>query len=308
MVFENASTPRDDNARADVSCHGLYGDCSEMSMLDACKKTCTSCRACNCTNRSMENQQVLTPPTNIPLRECCIPLGQHGTSSTNFDWLLRNYDMRTCNTAKVIAAKLTEFINEFVEESERCPSILKLISVFCQIILQKTSHRRTSDYRKVLERRLKWWDEGTFEELLKEARCFQSKDLTTRGRLADNDVISTVRGIVHAGNIARAAKLIEIEALLMPKQLHPESSPVNPEFVNTLLVNVGKFNSYVFMEISSYDIKRSAEQTNGGAGPSGMTAQAWFGLLSGRSRESTLLAESLARFATMLASKSLEPS
>ncbi|KAI0985584.1 hypothetical protein GJ496_008161 [Pomphorhynchus laevis] len=245
----------------------------------------------------MKNQQVFTPSTNIPLRECCIPAGPQGTSSTNFDWLLRNgglwyvhvyqefikwrpnlFTIPKCNAAKAIAAKLTEFINEFVEESESCLSILKLISIFYQIILQKTSHRRTSDCRKVLERRLKWWDEEKFEELLEEAHFSQSRDSTTRGHLADNDVISTVRRIVHAGNIAQAAKLFRnrgsVNGILEPhdtvdgisvlkklKQLHPESSPVNPEFVlNTPLVNVEKFNPCVFMEILCSYIIRSSKR------------------------------------------------
>ncbi|KAI0984631.1 hypothetical protein GJ496_000295 [Pomphorhynchus laevis] len=79
-----------------------------------------------------------------------------------------------CNAGKEFVGHLTNLVNELVEKSPRCKYVLHLLTVFCQLILQKIHSKRTKDCRKAIEKRLDIWNRGSYSELLNEARYLQS--------------------------------------------------------------------------------------------------------------------------------------
>ncbi|KAI0979362.1 hypothetical protein GJ496_011859 [Pomphorhynchus laevis] len=108
---------------------------------------------------------------------------------------------------------LSSFINEFVDDSKRSESILKLISSFCQIILQRIPSRKISDCRKTTVIRLQMWKYGQYTNLIEEAYFLQleRKPLTSKKQVR---LINDIQKLVKNGRLREASRLINNRGII----------------------------------------------------------------------------------------------
>ncbi|KAI0977820.1 hypothetical protein GJ496_011985 [Pomphorhynchus laevis] len=217
---------------------------------------CLNCRSSRCTNRATitRNSRNDKDLNDTPLFDVTNPNLQLknryiGTYHEIIRWIPNLMIIPKCNGVNEFVGHLTNPVNELVEESPRCKYVLHLLTVFCQLILQKIHSKRTKDCRKAIEKRLDIWNRGSYSELLNEARYLQSLMKSKFKRQTQgNDMLKRIMRLVHVSCIKQAAKLVrhrgsnggilllednvdKVSVLDKLKELHPKPSSITNEFI-----------------------------------------------------------------------------
>ena len=169
-------------------------------------------------------------------------------------------------------------------------------------------------------RRLEMWQAGNFEELIKEGRAIQERLQSSqrqtewqRGfvRLMLCGRSSAAMRLLRSGSSRGVLPLDEslegktVRDILREK--HPDPSPANPEFIEDAPLPGSQLGHAVLFEsVDGVAIVKAAMATSGGAGPSGVDANAWRHLLSGY-RPSQQLADAMASLARRLCTELVDP-
>ena len=94
------------------------------------------------------------------------------------------------------------------------------------------------------------------------------------------------------------------------KDKHPHPMPLHPDVILTEDVTAasGDFHQVLFDSITAEAIRRSALQTEGSAGPSGMDALCWRRLCTAFGEKSNRLCSAIAAFAKRICTTYVDPS
>ena len=165
---------------------------------------------------------------------------------------------------------------------------LKLTMVMPAVLLQKPSRKSTSkQHSEYLNKRLGLWEDGKFDELMKEAREIQHAISRPKSKHETADHKAKVftklmrQGKVHAAlrilDQTKALGIAEMNdnTISILKNLHPAAKETHE---STLMEGeLPYFDPVIFTNIDEAAIATAA--LRGGAGPSGMDADGWRRLL-----------------------------
>ena len=191
-----------------------------------------------------------------------------------------------------MAEEMTKIINAYNEDQPAMKIAMKLLMIMPNLLMQKPFWKsKTKDDNKAFKRRMEAWMEGEFEDLLSEAIDIQERVGRHSNSKRNNDVARKFRQKMEKGLIKQAARMITKEGnngvLPMTKETleklrkkHPNSTDVNRDAL--LEGEMKKPHEVIFDEITSDTVKKAAIETKGAAGPSGMDAEMWRGLLTMR--------------------------
>ena len=164
---------------------------------------------------------------------------------------------------------------------------LKVLMVMPALLLQKPSFKSTAkqhSHSQCLSRRLTQWEQGEFDNLLREANTIQAKLPTNHKGLNEERLDKTFAKLVLEGKINAAMKLLDHQggSGVLPlsestinelKRKHPAASEADPSL---LIDGEPPFvDPVMFENITESTIANAALRTRGSSGPSGLDADGW---------------------------------
>ena len=283
-------------------------------------KTCQNCKESFRTKRSLDlhHQKCKSKPANIDEERSDI----HNSSSNlelnlrqinltarkvwgdhTYDDLLQisnsMYDEVVCwrknifklpsgSAGKLFIRETTRLIEILNEEKLPVSNIsLKLLMIMPAILLQKPYRNSNSKlHSEYLRKRLVLWDDGKFDELMREARSIQERfKIESKNKSKSPESIAkNFAKLMLLGKVNAALRLLDKETSLGVaniteetmgelKKLHPEGKQAE---VQTLMKGeVPYFDPIIFHNIDESSIAKAAQRTKGAAGPSGLDADGW---------------------------------
>ena len=106
------------------------------------------------------------------------------------------------------------------------------------LLLQKPSAKsKSKDHSKLLENRIKLWDEGNIQAILDEATTIQNKLYSSRKTRSNEDIVRIFSNLIFEGKLGSALKFLDEQsenAVLPPtekviakmRELYPEASEI----------------------------------------------------------------------------------
>ena len=185
---------------------------------------------------------------------------------------------------KEFIAELTFWLRQFNQTSKLNKIALKIFMMLPTILLQKPSAKsKAKQHSEALERRLQQWRSGKIDELVREIKQIQSafkKSQTSKESTVN--LSKRFAKLMMEGKVSAALKLLDDKSssgvlsltddvLNELRQKHPEPSPIQGDtLLNGPLIPVP---DCFFDGIDEQTILKSAKDTKGSAGPSGMDAE-----------------------------------
>ena len=224
--------------------------------------------------------------------------------------------------------ELSRLYNAFASCSSLESVSLKAAFVLPQLVLQRP-RRKSSDAenRILLEKRLKQWEEGDFEELLNEGRAIQSylKKCSPKRR-GKPSLSHSFANLIFNGKVTEALQLLStrkrgrllslkdvvpsnssqqlVKQIL--KEKHPPSQQVNPDNVIPLSHD-RDVHPVIYQHIDASLIRKTSLRIRGAAGPSGLNAHSWRRLCTSFRAASDNLCHSLAEMTKRLCTEFVDP-
>ena len=162
--------------------------------------------------------------------------------------------------------------------------------------LSRTKITDDGSNNKTIKRRLRAWHNCNFSDLFCEAKAIQMRmksrnkkqhfDLKMFSDFMPRGKISTAVRVLsdeHKGGVLAPSNLIIGRPVLeIFRDKHPEGQPVEPNCIQNQHPRTLPCHPAVFDKISARLVRRHAMKTHGSAEPSGLDADDWRRLLSGR--------------------------
>ena len=184
---------------------------------------------------------------------------------------------------------MTRMINACVYDTPIKDIALKALHVMPALLLQKRSKNSESkDFLKSLERRFEIWKEGNINELYEEGKTIQDR-LKSDG--SPNNIVKISKKFklqMQKGKVNGALKIltnnmrgsilpVTDETLQLLELKHPDAKDTSQQAL--LQGPIQNMHPIVFDDIDEELIKNAAIRTKGGAGPSGLDADGWRGII-----------------------------
>lgn len=240
-------------------------------------------------------------------------------------WKSNLFKLPSGRQGKAFVNELASLFRSYAETSAIERIALKLAMILPALVLQKPFRTsKTRDHILCMERRLSLWREGKFKALIEEAQAIQDRLPTTRNmgrrervtterKFADLMMQGRLRGATRLlsdggnGNVLSLDTMVDethtVRDILHEK--HPESGSLSSEAVVNPTSRIS--HPIIFQEITGTTILESALHTEGGAGPSGLDAQAWRRLCTSFQKASNDLCEAVAMTARKIGSTFVDP-
>ena len=208
------------------------------------------------------------------------------------------------------------------------------------VLLQKPHAKsKTKDHIACLERRLSFWNEGKFKELLSEGKCIQRhlSNLTASNLTTHDEMQKIARGfnrLMLQGKVRQAVNLISnanrrgllntdtlipvgedkdgniqwktTNEILMEKH-PPECIPSDDILLQNRNCDKSHYDPIIFERITGNLIREAATKIQGSAGPSGVDAYLWRRFCLSFKTASTELCNALAGVARRLCTSAVAP-
>ena len=190
------------------------------------------------------------------------------------------------------------------------PVALSAVMILPALILQKPFRTsKSKDHVMCIE---KLWHEGQFLSLLEEGSSIQHRLFHSKKTKDDSQIAKKFADLMMNGKVKAAARLVSeernigvipldrlVEENVTVRDIihdkHPTGQPIHPSTLISPSQTNDPVHPIIFEEIDGLSILKSALQTTGGAGPSGMDASAWRRMCASFQKASTDLCEALAR-------------
>ena len=202
-------------------------------------------------------------------------------------WKNNIFDLPSGAAGKRYIRETTRLIEVWLAESSPlADSALKLLMCMPKMLLQKPYRKsKTKQHSTYLNKRLDQWENGNFEELMKENRDIQHK---LRQSLPKKDTTEHIakcfahlmlQGKVHAAlrlldkNEELGLAELNAENITKLTALHPEAADADESIL--MSGELPYFDPIVFQNIDEAAIAKAAHRTRGAAGPSGLDADGW---------------------------------
>ncbi len=231
-------------------------------------------------------------------------------------WKKNLFQVPTGKVGKLFVEELTKAITNFTSSSALEEVALTMVMVLPALLLQKPSRRsKTKDHIAYLDKRLKWWQDGELDLLVREGVAIQDKLLKSK-MSADHCEKVFVR-LMLQGKISAAMRwigsqsttVLPVDDTVMAEldRLHPTASAA--EAGSILQGPANKVESVIFENIDGDLIRQCAKRTEGSAGPSGLDSDGWKRILCSKQFGSKPeeLCDSIAELARKLCSTSINP-
>ena len=205
---------------------------------------------------------------------------------------------------------MTNLITHFNVDAPINKLVLKIIMIMPSMLLQKLHPKaKSQENNEAVERRMKLWADGKFEEFVSEAKAIQKRlDNNQHKRRVETDKARLFRLKMENGQIRQAARLLEHEESggLVPlneetlrklKEKHPKKAQATAE--GLLQGERERSHPVIYKRITGEMMRRASIETKGAAGPLGMDANIWWKLLTSRKNPSSKsdLREAIAKLA-----------
>ena len=213
----------------------------------------------------------------------------------------------------------TEWIDKFNNNNMYQRIAMKVIMVLPGLMLQKPSIKsKTKDHVKMLEERLKLWNEGNIHAIFKQANTIQKKLQQSKSQRSNEDISRIFSKLMFEGKVSAAMKFLDENAqnsVLPPtdevisklQRLHPPPAEVTASaLIKGPLQSIDPAH---YFDIDEQQILKAANSTKGSGGPSQMDAHQWRRVICSNhfKHEGKELRESLANFAKKIASQIVDP-
>ena len=238
------------------------------------------------------------------------------TYDTVKQWKRNIFKLPSGAAGKAFLRELTNIVNHFNTPTPLEPVAMKLIMIFCPLMLQKPFRTsKTRDHTQHLAENLKMWEAGNLAGLLRKGTAIQKRLVNSKQKKED-DINAFTRHML-SGRVSPALRQISKkkapmlegtpEVIAELKIKHPHGRETKD---GTLLF--GPYNrpeDVVFQSIDSKAIYNAAIETHGSAGPSGIDAEGWQRFLCSRAfgQEAENLCTAIAKLAQKLATESVDP-
>ena len=226
----------------------------------------------------------------------------------------------SCNSANDVIGELSILLQKFVEKTGFERVALTAFFLLPHLVLQLPGCRRSAAKRKAMERRLSMWRAGEIEDLLAEGRALQQR---LRGGQKKHDWQRGFVRLMLAGRSSAAMRvlrsgsaggILSLDDCLEEKSIwdilrekHPEPARANPDYLATTpLPGSERGHPVLFEGVDGAAVVKAALSIQGGAGPSGLDANAWRQLITGY-RPSKHLADAMASLFRRLCTEYVDP-
>ena len=233
-------------------------------------------------------------------------------------WRKNLFKVPSGKAGKDFITELTSWLNHFNIGTDFRRISLKVFMTLPSLLLQKPSRNsKAKDHTKCLEERLKLWNEGNVEEILRENRRIQRSLPTTQNRTSEDSARSFAK-LMWKGNVKAAIKMLtkdfdngvlQIDDAVLKdlEEKHPKPAPIHED---TLLHGpIGKLPRGYFDSIDESMIATATRLTKGSGGPSQLDSEQFNHILLSKKfkKEGKDLREEIAVLARKLASDLLDP-
>ena len=231
---------------------------------------------------------------------------------------------------KDFVLELTRLFEAYASHSALESIALDAILLACTLLLQKPHvASKARDHGEALERRLRAWQIGDIEGLLREGRTIQNSLPKNSGaqsaQVYEERRARTFSKLIFEGKLHAALRYLSDNSnsgLLALDELcgddnvrhilaekHPAARPVDDDALVLPEERAGsEVHPVLFQQITGEKIRSIALRVKGAAGPSGVDAAGWRRILVSFHRESKNLCAAIAAFARRLCTDYLDPS
>ena len=231
-------------------------------------------------------------------------------------WKRNLFQVPSGSIGKSFVKELSKAIHQFSTGTSLEKVSLYMTLTICPLLLQKPARdSKTKDHIRYLEKRIKLWQDGDIESLVKEGKAIQKR--MTKSALKQPDTMKVFSRLMLQGKVSVALRWItcnrgsvkdcteDVVSLLQKKP--PKAQPVEPNHM--LYGPIYQVDSVIFESISSDVVTATAKHVHGSAGPSGADADDWRRFLCSKSFKNVSgeLAENIAVMARKLATQSIDP-
>ena len=226
---------------------------------------------------------------------------------------------------KQFIRELTSLFNAYASGSALETSALEAAMTACAVLLQKPhASSKSRDHVQALERRLRAWQEGDIDGLMRECRTIQlhlpkrryedgepGQDSRIFSRLVfEGKIKSALRFLSdnHKGGVLGLDDIIDDHTVLeILHSKHPEARQMQDEALVTTLEDPPEIHHVLFERLTGASIRTAALRSQGAAGPSGIDAVGWRRMCTSFHRDSADLCEALAAVGRRLCSDLVDP-
>ena len=231
---------------------------------------------------------------------------------------------------KRFVQELTRLFSAYADASAMEGIAIKAAMTACSLLLQKPhSGSKSHDHATALERRLKSWEEGDIDSLMREGRTIQNHFRTNHGKRMekadmDSHNVRSFTNLMLQGKVHSAMRFLSdnqgsgvldldenVDASKTVRDVLAEKHPSGREIKEEALIGNGEEpptpHPVLFEQLTGQSIRAAALRTQGSAGPSGIDAAGWRRICTGFHRHSSDLCSALARCARRLCTDFVDP-
>ncbi len=243
-------------------------------------------------------------------------------------WRRNIFFVPSGSSGKTFVRELARLLRTFTENSALAPVAMTAVMTMPHLLLQKpTPKSRCKEHSSHLDRRLALWKSGNIEELMQESRAIQVRLLNQTRRNFEKDpnrLAASFAKLMFQGRTRAALRLLDesqagggllsldsvpsegqtVRQIL--KEKHPSGHEPSPEvLLQTTDHEASRVHPIVFEPLDANCIRKAALKVEGGAGPSGLDADAWRRLCMSFKSASDDLCNAMAGFAKRLCTEEL---
>ena len=233
-------------------------------------------------------------------------------------WRKNVFKLPSGHAGKLFTSALARLYDAYGSRSPLESIALKAVSIVTPLLLQQPAGKPT--YRENvnhLTRRLKLWDEGNIDALIKEGETIQDQLTKSRKSIDDSTLAKRFATMVFNNNFKGAMSLVTEKGKggVLPlndstkKEMsskHPKPEPINDQALCSGEMPPS-LHPVFFAPIDGELIKKNALRTSGGAGVSQQEDALWHKMVSGHKDASASLSNALASVARRLVTEYVDP-
>ena len=232
-------------------------------------------------------------------------------------WRKNLFKLPTGKSGKDFISELTFWLETFNSQENLNCIAMKVFMILPALLLQKPSkNSKSKDHSERLEKRLKLWKTGNFEDLLREGQEIQKRLLASKQK-HNKDKAKVFSNLMLQGKVTAALKMLSQEEIGVHevneqvirdlKEKHPDAQEIPSETLYQGPIN--KVLPTYFDEIDEEMVLRAITRTKGAGGPSHMDAELYRHILTSKKfkKENKELRNQIAKFAKLLATKCVDP-
>ena len=220
---------------------------------------------------------------------------------------------------KNLVREMTRVVNFWNDKSSGLSSIsLKVLMCMPALLLQKPHYRsKTRQHTDIFNRRLTLWNDGDFDQLIREATAIQTRMIQNSKGISMDQLSKTfakhMRGMINA-----ALRLLENspsggvlqlndDVINDLKKMHPSGQEKQKDVL--LTGTVPTVEPIIFESIDANMVMKAALKTKGADGPSGMDSDSWRSILTSKyfGSAGSDLRSALARMIKILCTEIIDP-